>query len=103
MGGVNATVVLVTLPVPVIWLLTRQSGPRRRALMGWWVVAVGLACFWWAGALFLQGHYGYNYLPYTETSADTTATASLFEAVRGASYWTGISRWADRRSQEPGR
>jgi arabinofuranan 3-O-arabinosyltransferase len=89
MGGVNATVVLVTLPVPVIWLLTRQSGPRRRALMGWWIVAVGLACFWWASALYLQGRYGYNYLPYTETSPTTTATASLFEAVRGASFWIG--------------
>jgi arabinofuranan 3-O-arabinosyltransferase len=88
-GGVNATVVLAVLPIPVIWLLTRQSGPRRRALMGWWVVAVGLACFWWASALLIQNHYGYNYLRYTETSAITTSTTSLFEAVRGASFWTG--------------
>jgi arabinofuranan 3-O-arabinosyltransferase len=89
MGGVNATVVLVLLPVPIIWLLTRQSGPRRRALVGWWIVAVGLACFWWAAALLIQDRYGYNYLPYTETSTITTSTASLFEAVRGASFWTG--------------
>jgi arabinofuranan 3-O-arabinosyltransferase len=87
-GGVNATVVLATLPMAVIWLLTRQRGSRRRALMGWWVVAVVLACFWWAAALLLQSHYAYNYLPYTETSTVTTATTSLFEAVRGASFWT---------------
>ena len=87
MGGVNSTVVLATLPVGAIWLLTRQPGRRRRALISWWIVAVGLACFWWAAALTIQSRFGYNYLPYTETSQVTTATASLFESLRGASYW----------------
>jgi arabinofuranan 3-O-arabinosyltransferase len=89
MGGVNATVVLAVLPVPLIWLLTRAPGPRRRALLGWWILAGFLACFWWVAGLFVQSRYGYNYLPYTETSTVTTATSSLFEAVRGASFWTG--------------
>jgi arabinofuranan 3-O-arabinosyltransferase len=89
MGGVNATVVLAVLPVPLIWLLTRERGPRRRALIRWWILAGFLACFWWLAALFVQSRYGYNYLPYTETSRVTTATSSLFEAVRGASFWTG--------------
>ena len=44
MGGVNATVVLAVLPVGAIWLLTRQPGPRRRALMGWW------SSRWWQPA-----------------------------------------------------
>jgi arabinofuranan 3-O-arabinosyltransferase len=88
MGGANATVVLAVLPLAVIWLLTRTPGRRRRSLIGWWVVAVGCACFWWAFSLLLAGKYGYNYLPYTETAADTTATTSAFEALRGASYWT---------------
>jgi len=88
MGGANATVVFAVLPVAVIWLLTRSPGPRRRALMGWWIVAVGCACLWWVIALVLAGKYGYNYLPYTETAADTTSTTSAFEALRGASYWT---------------
>ena len=88
MGGANATVVLAVLPVGVIWLLTRRPCPRRRALMGWWVVAVGCACFWWAVSLLLAGRYGYNYLPYTETASVTTSTASAFESLRGASYWT---------------
>jgi arabinofuranan 3-O-arabinosyltransferase len=89
MGGVNATVVLAVLPVPLIWLLTRERGPRRRALFWWWILAGILACFWWLVPLFVQSRYGYNYLPYTETSIVTTATSSLFEAVRGASFWTG--------------
>jgi arabinofuranan 3-O-arabinosyltransferase len=87
MGGVNATAVVATLPLAVIWLFTRARGPRRRALMGWWVVCIVLACSWWAVATILQGKYGYNYLPYTETAATTTSTASVFDALRGTSYW----------------
>jgi arabinofuranan 3-O-arabinosyltransferase len=87
MGGVNAAVVIATLPVGAIWLLTRKPGPRRRALIAWWLVALGLACFWWLVLLVLAGKYSYNYLPYTETAAVTTGTTSAFEALRGASYW----------------
>jgi arabinofuranan 3-O-arabinosyltransferase len=87
MGGVNSTVVLATLPVGAIWLLTRRPGRRRRALMTWWVIALALACFWWAAAGSIQSRFGYNYLPYTETAKVTTATTSLFESLHGASYW----------------
>ena len=87
MGGVNATVIVSALPLAVIWLLTREPGPRRRSLIGWWVVCVVLACFWWAAATLLQGKYGYNYLPYTETPTVTTSTGSVFDALRGTSFW----------------
>jgi len=87
MGGVNATVVVAVLPVGAIWLLTRQPGPRRRALMAWWAVAVVLACFWWLAPLILTSGLTYNYLPFSETSAVTTSTASAYEALRGASSW----------------
>ena len=87
MGGVNSTVVLASLPLGALWLLTRPPGPRRRALIGWWAVALVLACFWWVAGLVVETHYGYNYLPYTETARMTTSTASLFESFRGASYW----------------
>ena len=87
MGGVNATVVVAGLPLAVIWLVTRTAGPRRRSLTRWWAVSVVLACFWWAAPTVLQARYGYNYLPYTETATTTTSTTSLFEALRGASYW----------------
>jgi arabinofuranan 3-O-arabinosyltransferase len=87
MGGSNAVVVLAVLPMAVIWLATRKPGQRRRALSGWWLVAAGLACFWWVVPTLFVGKYGYNYLPYTETSVTTTHTASLFESLRGASDW----------------
>ncbi len=87
MGGVNSAVVVATLPVGAVWLLTRQPGRRRRALIGWWIVALIMACFWWAAALAIDSRFGYNYLPYTETASITTATGSLFEALRGASFW----------------
>jgi arabinofuranan 3-O-arabinosyltransferase len=87
MGGVNATVVVAVLPLAFLWFLTRAPGPRRRSLLGWWVVSVGLASFWWLGATVLQGKYGLNYLLYTETSSTTTQTASLFATLRGTSNW----------------
>ena len=86
-GGANAVVVLAVLPLGLFWLATRQRGPRRRALFGWWIVAVALACFWWIVATSILGKYGFNYLPYTETSALTTSTTSVFESLRGASNW----------------
>ena len=87
MGGANAAVLLAVLPLAVIWLLTREPGPRRRSLALWWMVAVAMACFFWFVSLAFVQHYGYNYLPYTETSITTTTTASAFESLRGASYW----------------
>jgi arabinofuranan 3-O-arabinosyltransferase len=88
MGGINATVVLATLPVGLLWLITRAPSRRRRSLTLWWLVSIALACFWWVVPTLLQGRYGYNYVPYTESSVVTTSTASAFEALRGASYWT---------------
>ena len=87
MGGSNAAAVVAVLPLGVIWLVTRQPGPRRRSLASWWVAAVAMACSFWLVSLLFVQHFGYNYLPYTETSIDTTATASVFESLRGASYW----------------
>jgi arabinofuranan 3-O-arabinosyltransferase len=87
MGGANAVAIFAVLPLGLIWLATRQPGPRRRALFGWWVVALVLACFWWFVATAFVGKYGYNYLPYTETSVTTTSTTSVFESLRGASFW----------------
>jgi arabinofuranan 3-O-arabinosyltransferase len=87
MGGVNASVVLAVLPLPVLFLLTRRPGPRRRALAAWWAVALGLAFFWWIVPAAIGGKYGFNYLPFTERANITTATTSAFETLRGASYW----------------
>ena len=87
MGGANAVTIVAVLPLGLFWLATRQRGPRRRALFGWWVIALCLACFWWLAATLFVGKYGFNYLPYTETSAVTTSSTSVFESLRGASFW----------------
>ena len=87
MGGANAVTIVAVLPLGLFWLATRQRSPRRRALFGWWVIALGLACFWWLAATLFVGKYGFNYLPYTETSVVTTSSTSVFESLRGASFW----------------
>ena len=88
MGGSNAALVIAVLALPAIWLLTREPGPRRRSLATWWAICGAMACFFWMVMLLFVGHFGYNYLPATETSIATTRTASVFEALRGASAWT---------------
>ncbi len=89
MGGSNAAVVLAVLPVGAIWLLTREPGRRRRSLAFWWVCSVFAGCAFWLVSVAFVAHFGYNYLPLTETSVTTTSTASAFEALRGASAWLG--------------
>jgi arabinofuranan 3-O-arabinosyltransferase len=88
MGGANATSVVTVLVLPVLWLLTRPPGPRRRALLGWWTGGVALATLWWTGPLVLQGRYGLNFADVTETAGLTTGTTSLAEVLRGAGTWT---------------
>ena len=102
MGGANATIIFAVLLIPVFWLVTRTPGPRRRSLMGWWVVAVGCACFWWVFSLLLAGKYGYNYLPYTETASDTTSTTSAFESPVPRPIGPTTTRSVARCFREPG-
>lgn len=87
MGGVNAASTLAVLPLPALWLITREPSPRRRELTLWWLLSVGLAIAWWSLPLLLQGRWGFNFLPFTETAHTTEATTSAFEALRGTGYW----------------
>lgn len=89
MGGVNAAATAAVLVLPALWLLTRSPGPRRRALMGWWALAVVLATAWWGVPLVLQGRYGLPFANYTETASITTATTSAVEVLRGTGNWVG--------------
>ena len=86
-GGINATVTLCVLLCPAIVLLFAGGTRRAWALRAWWVVAVVLSTAWWLLALRVQGRYGLNFLPYTETAQTTTATTSVAEALRGATDW----------------
>jgi len=91
MGGVNATVTLCALVMPALYLLTRESSPRKRSLTGWWIVCVGLACAWWIIPLFDLGAYGYNFLPYTEQALTINSTMSATSVLTGAGDWVAGS------------
>jgi arabinofuranan 3-O-arabinosyltransferase len=88
MGGVNAAETLYSLVLPALYLLTRAPSPRRRSLMGWWVVCVGCATAWWAIPLLFLGKYGFNFLPYVEQSISTSSTSSAATSLRGLGDWT---------------
>lgn len=86
-GGVNATATFAVIPLGAIWLLTRERGPRRRALMLWWPVFTLLGTLWWLVPLFLLGAYSPPFLDYIETASVTTFPTTLFDALRGTSAW----------------
>ncbi len=86
-GGVNAAATIAVLPLPALWLLTREPGPRRRQLMLWWSGAVVLATFWWVLPLLLLGRYSPPFLDFIESARTTTIPTNLTEVVRGTSHW----------------
>ncbi len=88
-SGVNASASLAILPVPALWLLTRARGPRRRALIPWWLLAVTLASLWWAVPLAVLGRYSPPFLEWIESSTVTTSTTSLIRSLRGVDHWQG--------------
>ncbi len=87
MGGVNAACTIAVLPLPALYILTRRRSRARTSLLCWWALAVGLACFWWAAALVLQGRFGFDFIRFTETGATTQSTTSAFETLRGTGNW----------------
>ncbi|GAA3759467.1 arabinofuranan 3-O-arabinosyltransferase [Spinactinospora alkalitolerans] len=88
-GGTNAASELAVLVVPLLYLLTRAKGPRRRRLLGWWLAAILLVSFWWLVPLLLMGRYVFSFMPFTEDAATTTSVTSLVNALRGTSNWMG--------------
>jgi arabinofuranan 3-O-arabinosyltransferase len=86
-GGVNAAATLAVLPVPALWLLTRQPGRRRRELMLWFGLAVVLASAWWMLPLLLLGRYSPSFLDWIEPSSVTTGITSLIASLRGVDHW----------------
>ena len=86
-GGVNAAATFAVIPLGVLWLLTREPGPRRRSLMSWWPLFVLLGTAWWLVPLLLLGRYSPPFLDYIETASVTTVPTTLFDALRGTSHW----------------
>ena len=89
MSGINAAATLAVLPLPALWLLTREAGPLRGRLLAWWSLVVPLACLWWLLPLVLLGRYSFPFLDYIESSVVTTSRTSLVEVLRGTSHWVG--------------
>lgn len=87
MGAANAASTLAVLPLPALWILTRAPGRRRRALLGWWTLAVALACGWWFLPLAIEGRYSFDFLRYIEQAANTTATTSAPVVLGGVAHW----------------
>lgn len=86
-GGVNAVATFAVIPLGVLWILTRERGPRRRSLMLWWPPFVLLATLWWLIPLFTLGAYSPPFLDFIESAAVTTYPTNLFDALRGTSDW----------------
>ncbi len=86
-GGVNAAATSAVLPLGVVWLLTREPGPRRRALLLWWPVFTVLATAWWLVPLFVMGAYSPPFLDFIESASVTTFPTNLADALRGTSAW----------------
>ncbi|MDX6359137.1 MAG: arabinofuranan 3-O-arabinosyltransferase, partial [Nocardioidaceae bacterium] len=86
-GGVNAVAVAAVLPLGVIWILTREPGPRRWRLLGWWTFFTVLATAWWSGPLLLLGRYAPPFLDYIENATITTLPTDLTRSLLGISDW----------------
>jgi arabinofuranan 3-O-arabinosyltransferase len=91
-GAVNATALAMIVPAPVIWLLHegwRRAISWRQAVVV--AVRVAILCvgvsLWWIAALVIQGRYGAEVLPYSESLADVSSTATSAEVWRGLGYW----------------
>ncbi|WP_329425775.1 alpha-(1-_3)-arabinofuranosyltransferase [Streptosporangium sp. NBC_01495] len=89
-GGINAAAELAVLVVPMIYLLTRARGPRKRRLIAWWLAAVAAVSFWWLAPLVLLGRYVFSFLPFTENARTTTLVGSLTNALRGVNNWVAF-------------
>jgi arabinofuranan 3-O-arabinosyltransferase len=87
MGGVNASVVVMALVLPALWLATRRFTRAHLTLAVWWCVAVAGCVLWWLLPLLLLGRYSLPFLTYIESAANTTGVVSMFQAVRGTNQW----------------
>ncbi|MDW3213101.1 MAG: alpha-(1-_3)-arabinofuranosyltransferase family protein [Ilumatobacteraceae bacterium] len=91
-GAVNATALAMIIPAPAWWLVhaawRRSIAWRDAALVATRVGVLSLAVsLWWIAMLLIQGRYGTDVLPYSESLADVSLTATSAETWRGLGYW----------------
>ncbi|MEU8381087.1 alpha-(1-_3)-arabinofuranosyltransferase family protein [Streptosporangium sp. NPDC048865] len=89
-GGINAAAELAVLVVPMIYLLTRAGGPRKRRLIAWWLAAIAAVSFWWIVPLVMLGRYVFSFMPFTENAWTTTVVGSLTNVLRGMNSWVAF-------------
>ena len=94
-GGVNAVAVVAVLPLGVLWLLTREAGPRRWQLLALWTAFTILATAWWWAPLLLMGKYSVPFLDYIENATITTLPTGLTHTLLGVSDWVAYFATAD--------
>ncbi len=87
MGGVNATEVLLALPLPALVIATSLRSPEGRRMAVWWPLAVIAATLWWVFGLLTQGRYIPPFLDYIETASATTQPLGWANVTRGADHW----------------
>ena len=91
-GAVNATALAMIVPAPVLWLVHAVWGRwctwREALVVGarTALLSIGVS-LWWIAALVVQGRYGADVLPYSESLADVSFTATSAEVWRGLGYW----------------
>ncbi len=91
-GAVNATALAMIVPAPVLWLVHAVWGRwcswREALVVGarTALLSIGVS-LWWIAALAVQGRYGADVLPYSESLADVSFTATSAEVWRGLGYW----------------
>ncbi len=91
-GAVNATALAMIVPAPVLWLIhVRWQGSittRQGVLVAVRVGVLSLAVsLWWITMLVIQGRFGTDVLPYSESLADVSLTATSTETWRSLGYW----------------
>ncbi len=91
-GSVNATALAMIIPAPALWLVhaawSRSVRWRAAALVAVevGVLSIGVS-MWWIVMLSIQGKFGADVLPYSESLADVSLTATSPEVWRSLGYW----------------
>ncbi len=91
-GAVNATALAMIVPAPVLWIVhvtwARMISWRDAAVVAMRTAVLSLGVsLWWIAMLVVQGRYGTDVLPYSESLRDVSLTATAPETWRSLGYW----------------
>ena len=86
MVGASTAATFAVLPLGVIWLLTREPGPRRRSMMLWWPLFTVLGTLWWLVPCSCSGPTARPSSTSSRPRADDLSHDAA-DALRGTSNW----------------